>query len=141
LIAVAEYEAERVISDQEPYLGRLASRADWEAWREAVILRYREQGDECPLSMLVAQIGRDSPAAQAVTANLLRKWETELAAGIRRTQESGEVASTHDPERTAKSIVAAIQGGVVVLLATAEIEHLEAALDLMLAHLFGAPAA
>jgi hypothetical protein len=91
--------------------------------------------------MLVAQIGRDSPAAQAVTANLLRKWETELAAGIRRTQESGEVASTHDPERTAKSIVAAIQGGVVVLLATAEIEHLEAALDLMLAHLFGAPAA
>jgi AcrR family transcriptional regulator len=136
LIAVAEREAARVLTDQEPHLGRLATRADWEAWRAAVVDRYRRQGDECPLSMLVSQIGRNSPAGRAVTAALLRDWEAELAAGLRRTQESGEIDATHDPDRTAAAIVAAIQGGVVVLLATGEIGHLEAALDLVLAHLF-----
>jgi hypothetical protein len=88
--------------------------------------------------MLVAQIGRDSPAAQAVTTSLLHKWEAELAAGVRRTQGSGETAPSHDPERMAAAIVATIQGGVVVLLATGGIDHLEAGLDLVLAHLFDA---
>jgi len=143
LIAVAEHEAARVLSDQQPHLSRLATRADWEAWRDAVVARYRRQGDECPLSMLVSQIGRNSPAARTVTATLLRDWEAELAAGIRRSQEAGEIAATDDPDRTAAAIVAAIQGGVVVLLATGEIGHLEAALDLVLTHLLGpaAPAA
>jgi hypothetical protein len=134
-IAVAEREAERVLSDQEPQLGRLANRGDWKAWREAVIARYRRQGDECPLSMLVSQIGRSSPASRAVTTSLLRDWEVELAAGIRRTQATGEMAPGHDPDRTAAALLAAIQGGVVVLLSTGEIGHLEAALDLALAHL------
>jgi AcrR family transcriptional regulator len=137
LIAVAEREAERVLADQEPHLGRLATRADWEAWRKAVIARYRRQGDECPLSMLVSQIGRDSPASRAVTTALLRDWEAELAEGVRRTQAAGEIAAALDPERTAAALVAAIQGGVVILLATGEIGHLEAALDLALSHLFG----
>jgi AcrR family transcriptional regulator len=137
LIAVAEHEAARVLTDQQPHLSRLATRADWEAWRDVVVARYRRQGDECPLSMLVSQIGRNSPAARAVTATLLRDWEAELAAGIRRSQEAGEIAATDDPDRTAAAIVAAIQGGVVVLLATGEIDHLEAALDLVLAHLLG----
>jgi AcrR family transcriptional regulator len=143
LIAVAEREAERVIADQQPHLGRLATRADWEAWRGAVVARYRRQGEECPLSMLVSQIGRDSPASRAVTAGLLREWQDELAAGIGRAQANGEIAADHDPDRTAAAIVAAIQGGVVVLLSTGEIGHLEAALDLVLAHLLGptAPAA
>jgi len=137
LVAVAEHEAERVLTDQQPHLSRLAARADWEAWREAVVARYRRQGDECPLSMLVSQIGRNSPAARAVTATLLRDWEAELAAGIRRSHESGALAAGHDPDRGAAALVAAIQGGVVILLATGEIDHLEAALDLVLAHLLG----
>jgi AcrR family transcriptional regulator len=137
LIAVAEHEAARVLTDQQPHLSRLATRADWEAWRDVVVARYRRQGDECPLSMLVSQIGRNSPAARAVTATLLRDWEAELAAGIRRSQEAGEIAATDDPDRTAAATVAAIQGGVVVLLATGEIDHLEAALDLVLGHLLG----
>jgi AcrR family transcriptional regulator len=135
LIAVAEREAERVLSDQEPHLGRLATRADWEAWREAVVARYLRQGEECPLSMLVSQIGQDSPASRAVTSALLRDWERELADGVRRTQAAGEIAAGHDPERTAAALVAAIQGGVVILLTTGEIGHLEAALDLALSHL------
>ncbi len=44
LLAVAELEAERVFDDQQPYLGELTSRAAWEAWRDLIVERYRDQG-------------------------------------------------------------------------------------------------
>ncbi len=33
LLAVAEFEADQVIEDQQPYLGRLDSWEDWRRWR------------------------------------------------------------------------------------------------------------
>lgn len=43
LLAVAHYEADRVLSDQQPQLGDLTSWAAWLGWRDAVVARYREQ--------------------------------------------------------------------------------------------------
>jgi AcrR family transcriptional regulator len=48
LLAVARYEADRVLADQQPQLGDLTSWASWRAWRDAVVARYREQGQQCP---------------------------------------------------------------------------------------------
>ena len=53
LLAVARYEADRVLADQQPQLGDLTSWASWRAWRDAVVARYREQGQQCPLSALI----------------------------------------------------------------------------------------
>jgi NAD(P)-dependent dehydrogenase (short-subunit alcohol dehydrogenase family) len=41
LVAVARHEADRVIDDQQPYLGALTSWAAWGRWRDAVVARYR----------------------------------------------------------------------------------------------------
>jgi hypothetical protein len=46
-----------------------------------------------------------------------------------RHADRGKVASRLDAERTAAALLAGIQGGVVVMLATGQITHLEAALD------------
>jgi AcrR family transcriptional regulator len=135
LLAVAEHEAAQVLADQQPHLGRLNAWEDWQAWRDAVVARYRRQGDDCPLGMLVSQIGRSTPAARAVTAGLLEQWRAELAAGIRRGREGGALATPEDPDRAAAALLATIQGGVVVLLATGSTEPLEAGLDLLLDHL------
>ena len=35
LLAVAEYEAQTVLDDQQPYLGELTSWAAWQRWRDA----------------------------------------------------------------------------------------------------------
>ena len=40
LLAVAEFEAGRVLADQQPYLGRLDSWEAWQAWRDVVVERY-----------------------------------------------------------------------------------------------------
>ncbi|MET0453953.1 MAG: helix-turn-helix domain-containing protein [Mycobacterium sp.] len=136
LLAVAELEAQRVFDDQEPYLSELTSRAAWQAWRDLIIERYRDQGLHCPLGVLIADVGRYSPSAQAVSAHLVRRWQECLRAGIVATQAVGEANSTLDANRAAAAVIAAIEGGVTVLLSTGSAEHLEAGLDLCLDHLF-----
>lgn len=130
LLAVAEHEAEQVLADQQPHLGALNSWAAWQRWRDAVVDRYRRQGQSCPLSMLMSEIGRSTPAAQAVTATLMQRWHDEITAGVRSMQEQGKVGTRVDAERTAAALLAGIQGGVGILLATGDIGYLEAALDL-----------
>nr|WP_245594353.1 TetR/AcrR family transcriptional regulator [Actinospica robiniae] len=61
LLAVAQYEADRVLEDQQPYLGCLDSWEAWGRWRDVVVQRYEEQGDHCPLGSLLLQVGRTTP--------------------------------------------------------------------------------
>src|ERR1700761_6263806 len=86
LLAVARFEADRVLADQQPELGALTSWPAWLAWRDTVLARYREQGPQCPLHALVSQLGRATPGAQAVVAQLMTQWQAQIEAGIRAMQ-------------------------------------------------------
>src|ERR1700748_101278 len=92
LLAVARYEAGLVLSDQQPQLGNLTSWAAWLAWRDTVLARYHEQGQQCPLSALITQLGRVTPGAQAVVSELMRQWQRQIAAGITHMQGAGEIS-------------------------------------------------
>lgn len=132
LLAVAEFEAARVLEDQQPYLGCLDSWEAWQRWRDVVVKRYEDQGEHCPLGSLLFQVGRTTPGARAIVAGLMRSWQASLAAGIRAMQGAGhlpEDADRLDVERQSASLLAGIQGGVAILLATGESMHLRAALD------------
>ncbi|HEY9290909.1 MAG TPA: TetR/AcrR family transcriptional regulator [Microlunatus sp.] len=134
LLAVARYEADRVLTDQDPYLSHLTSWAAWERWKDAVVTRYRVQGTNCPLAALMTQV-RQTPGAEQVTMTLLAQWEDKLADGVVTMQRAGKIRDGLDPRQTAQAIIAAIQGGVAVLMSTGRSDHLEAALDLTLSHL------
>jgi AcrR family transcriptional regulator len=129
LLAVAEHEAQRVLDDQQPHLGALTSWAAWQRWRDAVVDRYRRQGRQCPLVMLMSEIGRTTPGAQAVTAALIRQWQQEIAAGVRHMQAQHKADAGLNADRAAAALLAGIQGGVGVMLATGDLGYLEAALD------------
>ena len=135
LLAVARYEADRVLADQQPQLGTLTTWASWQAWREAVIARYREQGQQCPLNALITQLGRATPGAQAVVTQLMAQWQAELATGVRNMQAAGKISPDLDAGRTAAAILAGIQGGVVMMMSTGDTTPLEAALDLAIGYL------
>jgi AcrR family transcriptional regulator len=134
LLAVAELEAARVLSDQQPHLSKLTSWAAWQRWRDVVVERYRKQGQQCPLSTVMSEMGR-TPGAQAVTSALIVQWRTEIESGVRAMQQQGKIAESVDPGRTAAALLAGIQGGVSVLLNTGDIGYLEAALDVGIANL------
>ena len=134
LLAVAEREAARVLSDQQPHLSALTSWAAWQRWRDVVVERYRQQGQQCPLATVMSEIGR-TPGAQAVSSALLEQWHSEIETGVRAMQRQGKIAAGVDPARAAAALLAGIQGGVVVLMNTGDLGYLEAALDVGIAAL------
>ncbi|WP_445170814.1 TetR/AcrR family transcriptional regulator [Mycolicibacterium sp. Dal123E01] len=129
LLAVAAFESQMVLDDQQPHLSALTSWAAWQRWRDSVVDRYRRQGQNCPIAVLMSEIGRTTPGAEAVTAELIAKWHDAIATGIRSMQAQGKVAVSVNVERAAAALLAGIQGGVGVMLATGDLTYLEAALD------------
>lgn len=135
LLAVAQFEADRVLLDQQPHLSHLTTWESWQRWKAALLRRYRKQGPTCPMAVLMSELGRTDPAAQAVTRSLLLRWRSDLATGVRAMQVNGTAPAALDPDRFAGAIVAGIQGGVAILLATGSSADLEAVLDLLLEQL------
>jgi len=137
LLAVAEFEAGRVLDDQQPQLGNLTSWAAWTEWRDVVVARYRAQGMDCPLSALMSQVGRSTPGAKVVVSQLMGRWEALIRAGIEELQASGEADADLDAAQVAAALIAGIQGGVGMLMTTGSTRNLEAAIDLVLDRLSG----
>ncbi|MCV7404844.1 TetR/AcrR family transcriptional regulator [Mycobacterium marseillense] len=129
LLAVAALESQTVIDDQEPHLSALTSWAAWQRWRDVVVDRYRRQGQNCPIAVLMSEIGRSTAGAQSITAELMVKWHNAIATGIRSMQDQGKITARVDADRSAAALLAGIQGGVGILLATGDLSYLEAALD------------
>ncbi|MGW3356890.1 TetR/AcrR family transcriptional regulator [Streptomyces bungoensis] len=135
LLAVAQFEADRVLEDQQPHLGRLDSWESWYQWRDAVVERYERQGDDCPLGSLFLQVGRSRPGARAIVTELMRQWQEQLARGVRALQVNGLVPPALDGDRMAAALLAGIQGGVAIMMSTGDSTHLKAALDTGIEHL------
>ncbi|MEV6181745.1 TetR/AcrR family transcriptional regulator [Streptomyces sp. NPDC052015] len=135
LLAVARFEADRVLEDQQPYLGRLDSWEAWQQWRDVVVERYERQGDHCPLGSLFLQVGRARPGARAIVTELMRQWQEQLARGIRALQANRLVSPALDVDRTAAALLAGVQGGVAIMMSTGDSTHLKAALDAGIEHL------
>ncbi|MFI1439674.1 TetR/AcrR family transcriptional regulator [Streptomyces fructofermentans] len=137
LLAVARFEADRVLEDQQPHLSSLDSWESWDRWRNAVLRRYELQGDQCPLGALFLQVGRSRPGARAIVAELMRQWQEFLAAGMRALRARGLVSRELDVDRAAAALLAGIQGGVAILMSTGDSAHLKAALDVGIGQLRG----
>ncbi|MET0898770.1 MAG: TetR/AcrR family transcriptional regulator [Mycobacterium sp.] len=128
-LEVARYEADQVIEDQQPFLGNLTSWEAWEQWQASVVARYRRQGELCPLAGLIAEVGRTTPGARAISVQLFAKWRMSIVAGIQAMQQLGEISAAVDADRAGAALLAGIQGGVGVLMSTGDLTYLEAALD------------
>jgi AcrR family transcriptional regulator len=126
LVAVAKYEAAHVLDAQRPYLDDLSNLEAWQRWRTAVRTHYAELGTRCPLGSLTAELGKTSPEAAAVLTELYDAWEEALLRGIEAVHGDTDPLA---PRTRAQSILAAVQGGAVMLRSTGRIDYLEAALD------------
>ena len=135
LLAVARFEADRVLGDQQPHLSRLDTWESWDEWRDAVVARYEAQGDHCPLGSLFQQVGRATPGARAIVVDLMCKWQEHLASGVRALQRNGLLTTSLDVDEAAAALLAGIQGGVSIMLSTGDSTHLRATLDWWIARL------
>ena len=92
LLAVATHEAQQVLDDQQPYLGRV------DVVGGVATLARRGGGPLPAAGPALPAVGADvrdrahaRPGAQAVTSALMRQWHDEIAAGVRHMQSDGKV--------------------------------------------------
>ena len=123
LVAVARHEADQVLEAQRPHLDELTTWDAWQAWRKAVLRHYGELGRRCPLGSLTSELGKSSADARTVVSDLFATWEAALLRGT-----GAMLADRRAAVGCARSVLAAVQGGVVLLQMTDRVEYLEAAL-------------
>ncbi|WNI14501.1 TetR/AcrR family transcriptional regulator [Actinacidiphila sp. ITFR-21] len=132
VLAVASHEADQILADQQPYLDDLTSWRSWHAWRNTVVAHYKRQGRQCPLRVLLGQLDPEDTGGQSVQARLMDSWHGKLAAGVRHMQDQDLMTRGLAADRAADVLLAAVQGGAVVLIVTGSTGSLEAAVDLTL---------
>ncbi|MEU6440830.1 TetR family transcriptional regulator [Streptomyces sp. NPDC047046] len=131
LLAVTEHEAGQVLAAQRPFLDDLSTWESWQAWHQAVLSHYTELGQRCPLGNLTTELGKSSPESRTILSTLFDEWEQALLRGVRAlTGEEADAAHAR-----ARSILAAVQGGVVLLQVTGRTDYLKAALAAAIAPL------
>ena len=84
------------------------------------------------MAVLMSELGRTDPAAQAVTRSLLLRWRTDLATGVRAMQAAGSAPAGARSGTFRRSRRRRDTGGRGRLSATGSSADLEAVLDLLL---------
>lgn len=127
---VVALQVQRVLDAQQPLLGSIATAADVRAWCDTAWRVY--QADDvvrCPIGSLVHELGEQDDAARRALAEGFHRWRSELASGLRRVRERGELAPGADPDALAAALLAAYQGGVLLAAVSRDLEHLRLPLD------------
>jgi AcrR family transcriptional regulator len=134
--ALADFQAERVLDAQRPWLDELDSWDAWERWRDSVLDHYGSQPHwGCPIGALASELAGRDPALGAEVSAHMERWRAELRAGIERMRRSGALREDIDPERLSLAIFATLQGGLMLTQTMHSLEPLRAALDGALATL------
>ncbi|MGH3262824.1 MAG: TetR/AcrR family transcriptional regulator [Trebonia sp.] len=133
--AVIAFQTEAILSYQASSLARLDSLDALRAWRDVVVDAARQQhGGGCPLGSLSSELSDDHPWARGALAASFTAWSEAIRAGLAAMTGNGSLPRDTDPGRLALALLAAVQGGLLLAQAQHTTDALEAALDMMIAH-------
>jgi AcrR family transcriptional regulator len=130
--AVISYQADIIAAGQRQ--ADLGSPAGLRAWRDQVIAQARNDEGEggCPLGALAGQLAETDQHARALLAGGFGQWQAAISEGLRRLHQAGQFPDGTDPDALAVTLLATLQGGL--LLAQVQRDHrpLETAVDTLL---------
>jgi len=105
------------------------------AWRDMVIAAARS-GDArggCPLGSLGSQLAETDPEARALVAAGFGRWSAAIGEGLRALHAAGPLPAGIDPDDLAVTLLAALQGGLLLAQVQRDTRPLETAVDTILA--------
>ena len=130
--AVIDYQADTIVNNQ----GRLLRSANGvEAWRKMVIAeakRTQAKGG-CPLGSLGGQLAECDPEARALIAAGFDQWAAAIRDGLRSLHADGKLPSDIDPDDLATTLLATLQGGLLLAQVQRSTRPFETAVDTLLA--------
>ena len=130
--AVIDYQAEAIVDRQRQAFN---SADGVEAWRNMVIAaakRTRAKGG-CQLGSLVGQLAESDPEARALIAAGFDQWAAAISDGLRSLDAEGRLPSDIDPDDLATTLLATLQGGLLLAQAQQSPRPFETAVNTLLA--------
>jgi TetR/AcrR family transcriptional repressor of nem operon len=135
--AVIACQTDAVLGAQQPLLDRLDSVEALRKWRDLLVGLQRERHYEggCPIGSLAGELAEADPDTRAALAAGFVRWESAIRVGIQAMRDRGELPGEADPERLARALLAALQGGLLLTQVHRDTAGLEAALDTVIDHI------
>src|SRR5271169_3598785 len=134
--AVIDYQADTIVTHQRQVL---SSANGVEAWRNMVITaaKLTKAKGGCPLGSLGGQLAESDPEARALIAAGFKRWTTEISEGLRSLQAAGQLPPALDPDDLATTLLATLQGGLLLAQVQRSTRPFETAVDTLLALTIG----
>jgi AcrR family transcriptional regulator len=129
--AVIERQAELIFGGQEPHLAQIQGWESWEAWRDFVVETQRRAGcvGGCPLGSLASELADDDELTRQVLLKSFQRWERALLGGVQRMRDLGLLRRDADTAHLATTLLAALQGGLLLCQTWKEVSPLETSLN------------
>jgi AcrR family transcriptional regulator len=136
LRAVIEYQRGGVLEFHRGVLESLSNIEELELWRDMVVAAQtsRECRGGCPLGSLVNELSELDGDARAQLADAFDGWEKLIADGLTRMIDSGALRPDASASNLALSVMASLQGGLLLAELARQSHPLEVALDTALAY-------
>jgi TetR/AcrR family transcriptional repressor of nem operon len=130
--AVIDYQADTIISQNRR---ALASAQGVDAWRNMLIagVKSKQGKGGCALGSLGGQLAESDPEARALIAAGFEQWATAISDGLRSLHADGKLPPDIDPDDLATTMLATLQGGLLLAQVQRSTRPLETALDTLLA--------
>ncbi|HME16389.1 MAG TPA: TetR/AcrR family transcriptional regulator [Mycobacterium sp.] len=127
--AVIERQLELVLARQ-PALTHIESWDGIDAWVSDILTAHSAPGGPfaCPLGTMAAELKND-PTFRPLLDDAFRRWEAPLARGLQTIQDRGELVADADPNRLASTVIAALQGGMLLARIRGDIAPLRDTLE------------
>jgi len=127
-------QTERVLAAQEPVLAKLDSPAALRTWAERILSLNRGTTTGCPLGSLANELASQSEATRVQLVAGFDAWADRLSRGFAVMQSRGELSPSASPRELAISVLAAVQGGLLLAKTTHSTVPLTLALNMALKH-------
>jgi AcrR family transcriptional regulator len=126
--AVIDRQLELVLAEQ-PSLEHIDSWDGIEAWVAEILQEQSAPGGPfaCPLGTMAAELKNDETFRPRLDA-AFRRWEAPLARGLQTMQDRGDLVVAADPARLATTVIAALQGGMLLARVRGDLTPLQDAL-------------
>jgi TetR/AcrR family transcriptional regulator, transcriptional repressor for nem operon len=130
--AVIDYQTDAIVSNQRQ--ADLGSARGLRAWRDMLIKMARTtkaQGG-CPLGSLGGQLAETDPESRALIAEGFERWSEAIRDGLRALSAAGLIRADIDPDDLAITLLATLQGGLLLSQLQRTALPLERAVDTVL---------
>ena len=130
--AVIDYQADTIVANHEH--ADLGTLQGLRTWRDMVIAEASSADGQrgCPLGSLGSQVAETDPDARALVSAGFGRWSAAISDGLRALHAAGNLPAGISPDDLAVTLLAALQGGLLLAQVQRDTRALETAVGTIL---------